>query len=88
MPHTTPRIEPFKRLDTMVNYALPADPLDWHADRLAWSGLTYYDLYPDVSLTIEAAALDRPGGSPQGMPLRWRLVTMNSSAGVRNCPFK
>lgn len=78
--HATPRIEPFERLDTMVNYALPADPLDWHADRLAWSGLTYYDLYPDVSLTIEAAALDRPGGSPQGMPLRWRLVTMNSSA--------
>ncbi|MGQ9928357.1 MAG: SBBP repeat-containing protein [Chloroflexaceae bacterium] len=47
-PH--PRLEPFDRLETSVNYFLGNDPAQWRANVPVYAGVRYVDLYPGVDL--------------------------------------
>jgi len=57
--NSTPRIEPFNRLDTHVSYFIGSDPAKWHPDVPVWDGVRYKDLYPgiDLELTSERGRL-------------------------------
>ncbi len=61
-PH--PRIEPFNRLDTRINYYAGNDPTRWRENVPVWGGVRYADLYPGVDLEI---------GGESGR-WAWRLV--------------
>ncbi|MCC9075203.1 SBBP repeat-containing protein [Litorilinea aerophila] len=62
-PH--PRLEPFGRLETSVNYFLGNDPEKWRTHVPVWSGVRYVDLYPGVDLEVTGEA----------GRWSWRLVT-------------
>ena len=49
-PH--PRLEPFNRLETSVNYLLGNDPAQWRTNVPVWGGVRYVDLYPGIDLEI------------------------------------
>lgn len=49
-PH--PRLEPFNRLDTSLNYFIGNDPTRWRADAPVWGGVRYVDLYPGIDLEL------------------------------------
>ena len=83
-----PRLEPFGRLDTRVNYYLGNDPDKWYPDVPVWSGVRYLDLYPGIDLEIMGAngqwawrltgktrspSLPRPGGGSGGGGIRLRV---------------
>ncbi len=53
-PH--PRLEPFGRMATSVNYFLGSDPQQWHTDVPVWRGVRYVDLYPGVDLEVTGEA--------------------------------
>ncbi len=45
-----PRLEPFNRLETSVNYFIGNNPEKWHADVPTWGGVRYKNLYPGIDL--------------------------------------
>lgn len=47
-----PRIEPFGRLETSVNYFIGNDPEKWHTNVPVWAGVRYKDLYPAIDLEL------------------------------------
>jgi hypothetical protein len=59
-----PRLQPFDRLETAINYYRGQDPDNWHADVPAWGGVRYENLYPGVDLEVTS----------QDGYLSWRLV--------------
>ena len=59
-----PRIEPFNRLDTRINYYRGNDPTRWRENVPVWGGVRYADLYPGVDLEI----------SGESGEWEWRLV--------------
>ena len=85
-PH--PRLEPFDRLETVVNYYHGNDPAHWCTDVPVWGGVRYVDLYPGVDLEITgqdnrwtwrlvaktpSPALPLPGGGSEGGGVRLRV---------------
>ena len=60
-----PRLEPFGRLETSVNYFLGNDPAKWRTHVPVWRGVRYVDLYPGVDLEVRGEA----------GRWSWRLVT-------------
>jgi len=66
-PH--PRLEPFNRLDTVINYYHGNNPANWHTHVPVWGGIRYVDLFPGVDL--ELAGKDGH--------LTWTLVSHNST---------
>jgi hypothetical protein len=59
-----PRLEPFGRQSTAINYIWGNDPAGWRARAPVWAGVRYADLYPGIDLVIKGAAR---------APLEWRL---------------
>lgn len=53
-PH--PRIEPFQRLETSVNYFVGNDPAKWRTNVPVYAGVRYVDLYPGVDLELTGEA--------------------------------
>ncbi len=49
-PH--PRIEPFGRLETSVNYFIGNDPAKWRTNVPVYGGVRYVDLYPGIDLEL------------------------------------
>ncbi|MBN2547987.1 MAG: SBBP repeat-containing protein, partial [Anaerolineales bacterium] len=47
-----PRLEPFNRLETSVNYFLGNDPAGWRSEVPVWGGVRYKDLYPGIDLEV------------------------------------
>lgn len=68
-PH--PRLEPFDRLETSVNYFIGNDPAQWRTDVPVYAGVRYRDLYPGVDLEITG----------EGGRWTWRLACR------ANCQF-
>lgn len=71
------RLEPFDRLDTVVNYFIGNDPDQWHPDVPVWGGVRYIDLYPGIDLELISTAgqwqqriIARPGADLGAMGLR------------------
>ncbi len=74
-----PRIEPFDRLDTVVNFFTGADETQDHTDVPVWGGVRVIDMYPGIDLEISAADDGR---------FSWRMVCRlgcdeNTLANVR-----
>ncbi|MGQ9554937.1 MAG: SBBP repeat-containing protein [Anaerolineae bacterium] len=59
-----PEIEPFGKLNVIVNFYAGGDPAKWYTTVPVWSGVRYRDLYPGLDLEIDGA-----GGG-----WRWRLL--------------
>ncbi len=83
-----PRLEPFDRLPTAVNYYHGNDPAHWYTNVPVWGGVRYVDLYPGVDLEITgqdnhwtwrlvaktpSPALPLPGGGSEGGGVRLRV---------------
>lgn len=51
-----PRLEPFGRLETSVNYFLGNDPAKSRTHVPVWRGVRYVDLYPGVDLEVSEEA--------------------------------
>jgi hypothetical protein len=49
-PH--PRLEPFNRQETLVNYFIGNDRENWQTDVPVWGGVRYKDLYPGIDLEV------------------------------------
>ncbi len=47
-----PRLEPFERLETSVNYFIGNDPGRWRTDVPVWGGVRYKGLYPGIDLEV------------------------------------
>lgn len=47
-----PRLEPFRRLDTLVSYFRGSDPAGWRSHVPTWGGVRYLDLYPGIDLEL------------------------------------
>lgn len=52
---STPRLEPFNRLDTHLSYFIGNDPAQWRTDVAVWGGVRYLDLYPGMDLEVSGA---------------------------------
>jgi len=65
-----PRLEPFDRLETSVNYFLGDDPARWRTDVPVWGGVRYVDLYPGVDLELTCDG--------------WRLAVRNPQSAIHN----
>jgi hypothetical protein len=50
-PH--PKLEPFKRLETVISFFKGKDPSNWHTKVPAWGGVRYKELYQGVDLVLE-----------------------------------
>ena len=63
-----PRLEPFNRLETSVNYFRGNDPEKWQTDVPVWGGVRYKDLYPgiDLEITSDERADGAAGGGASG----------------------
>jgi hypothetical protein len=48
-----PKLEPFKRLETVTSFFKGKDPSNWHTNVPAWGGVRYKELYPGVDLVLE-----------------------------------
>jgi hypothetical protein len=48
-----PKLEPFKRLETVISFFKGKDPSNWHTKVPAWGGVRYKELYPGVDLVLE-----------------------------------
>ncbi|MFQ5616854.1 MAG: SBBP repeat-containing protein, partial [Anaerolineales bacterium] len=59
-----PRLEPFNRLETTINYYLGNDPARWRTSVPVWGGMRYVDFYPGLDLEITS----------EGGQWAWRLV--------------
>lgn len=68
-----PRLEPFNRRETVVNYFHTPDPRNWRASVPAWGGVRYVGLYPGVDVEIASA---------QGQ-LVWRRVCRAACPAIR-----
>jgi hypothetical protein len=51
-----PKLEPFKRLETVISFFKGKDPSNWHTKVPAWGGVRYKELYPGVDLVLEGEA--------------------------------
>jgi hypothetical protein len=47
------KLEPFKRLETVISFFKGNDPSNWHTNVPAWGGVRYKELYPGVDLVLE-----------------------------------
>jgi hypothetical protein len=47
------KLEPFKRLETVISFFKGKDPSNWHTNVPAWGGVRYKELYPGVDLVLE-----------------------------------
>ncbi len=68
----SPRLEPFGRLETSVNYFIGNDPAGWRPNVPVWAGVRYVDIYPGVDLEVL---------SERGR-WTWRLVAGESAAAA------
>jgi hypothetical protein len=47
------KLEPFKRLETVISFFKGNDPSNWHTNVPVWGGVRYKGLYPGVDLVLE-----------------------------------
>jgi hypothetical protein len=74
-----PRLQPFDRSETAINYYRGQDPDNWHANVPTWVGVRYESLYPGVDLEVTS----------QDGHLSWRLVRgAGSQFDLRNVELR
>ncbi|MBN1178341.1 MAG: SBBP repeat-containing protein, partial [Anaerolineae bacterium] len=69
----SPRLEPFDRRETIVNYFRTSDPRNWHTGIPTWGGVRYVGLYPGVDVEISGV---------RGQ-LVWRMVCQTACPAIR-----
>jgi hypothetical protein len=57
------KLEPFKKLETVISFFKGSDPSNWHTNVPAWGGVRYKELYPGVDLILE--------GEGRRIKMRW-----------------
>jgi hypothetical protein len=60
------KLEPFKRLETVISFFKGKDPSNWHTSVPAWGGVRYKELYPGVDLVLE--------GEDGRIKMRWEAL--------------
>ena len=74
-PH--PRIEPFRRLSTVVSYFTGRRETDWHPAVPVWGGVRVVDVYPGMDLELVGEWSYQSRNEDAGQPMQrfgWRLV--------------
>jgi hypothetical protein len=79
-----PKLEPFKRLETVISFFKGKDPSNWHTKVPAWGGVRYKELYPGVDLVLsgEGGRISMRWDAQPGAELEKLRLRVEGARGV------